>query len=39
MDIKKSLVDPHGVLNWDENAADPCAFSMVNCQQNNVVIL
>ncbi|KAG6426164.1 hypothetical protein SASPL_110382 [Salvia splendens] len=39
MDIKKCLIDPHGVLNWDENAADPCAFSMVNCLQNNVVIL
>ncbi|KAG6429831.1 hypothetical protein SASPL_107885 [Salvia splendens] len=39
MDIKKSLVDPHGVLNWDENAADPCAFSMVNCVQNNAAIL
>ncbi|KAL1551197.1 Protein NSP-INTERACTING KINASE 2 [Salvia divinorum] len=39
MDIKKSLVDPHGVLNWDENAADPCAFTMVGCLQNSVATL
>ncbi|XP_059655601.1 protein NSP-INTERACTING KINASE 2-like [Cornus florida] len=32
MDIKRSLMDPHNVLeNWDENAVDPCSWTMVSC--------
>ncbi|PIN12748.1 Serine/threonine protein kinase [Handroanthus impetiginosus] len=38
MDIKKSLKDPHGVLNWDENAVDPCGWTMVGCSKDNLVI-
>ncbi|KAL3824025.1 hypothetical protein ACJIZ3_020054 [Penstemon smallii] len=38
MDIKKSLNDPHGVLNWDENAVDPCGWTMVGCSHDNLVI-
>ncbi|KAL2484734.1 Protein NSP-INTERACTING KINASE 2 [Abeliophyllum distichum] len=38
MDIKYSLKDPHGVLNWDENAVDPCSWSMVGCSRDNLVI-
>ncbi|XP_057765643.1 protein NSP-INTERACTING KINASE 2 [Salvia miltiorrhiza] len=39
MDIKKSLIDPHGVLNWDENAADPCGWTMVSCFRDSVATL
>ncbi|KAL0446957.1 UNVERIFIED_CONTAM: protein NSP-INTERACTING kinase [Sesamum latifolium] len=38
MDIKKSLDDPHGVLNWDENAVDPCGWTMVGCSKDNLVM-
>ncbi|KAL2234929.1 UNVERIFIED_CONTAM: Protein NSP-INTERACTING KINASE 2 [Sesamum indicum] len=38
MDIKKSLSDPHGVLNWDENSVDPCGWTMVCCSHDNLVI-
>ncbi|KAL0408789.1 UNVERIFIED_CONTAM: protein NSP-INTERACTING kinase [Sesamum radiatum] len=38
MDIKKSLNDPHGVLNWDENAVDPCGWTMVGCSKDNLVM-
>ncbi|KAL2559393.1 Protein NSP-INTERACTING KINASE 2 [Forsythia ovata] len=38
MDIKSSLIDPHGVLNWDENAVDPCSWAMVTCSRDNLVI-
>ncbi|KAL0463675.1 UNVERIFIED_CONTAM: protein NSP-INTERACTING kinase [Sesamum latifolium] len=38
MDIKKSLNDPHGVLNWDENSVDPCGWTMVGCSHDNLVI-
>ncbi|CAA2969987.1 protein NSP-INTERACTING KINASE 2-like [Olea europaea var. sylvestris] len=38
MDIKYSLNDPHGVLNWDVNAVDPCSWSMVGCSRDNLVI-
>ncbi|GFQ01722.1 probable LRR receptor-like serine/threonine-protein kinase at2g23950 [Phtheirospermum japonicum] len=38
IDIQKSLNDPHGVLNWDENAVDPCGWTMVGCSHDNFVI-
>ncbi|GMH01837.1 hypothetical protein Nepgr_003676 [Nepenthes gracilis] len=39
MDIKATLVDPHGVLgNWDRNAVDPCSWAMVTCSPDNLVI-
>ncbi|KAL0296797.1 UNVERIFIED_CONTAM: protein NSP-INTERACTING kinase [Sesamum radiatum] len=38
MDIKKSLNDPHGMLNWDENAVDPCGWTMVGCSKDNLVM-
>lgn len=38
MDIKDVLVDPHGVLNWDRNAVDPCSWSMITCSAEKLVI-
>ncbi|KAH6798655.1 NSP-interacting kinase 2 [Perilla frutescens var. frutescens] len=38
MDIKRSLIDPHGVLSWDENAVDPCGWTMVGCSHDNFVV-
>ncbi|KAL3654351.1 Protein NSP-INTERACTING KINASE 2 [Castilleja foliolosa] len=38
IDIQRSLNDPHGVLNWDENAVDPCGWTMVGCSHDNFVI-
>ncbi|XP_073055068.1 protein NSP-INTERACTING KINASE 2-like isoform X2 [Primulina eburnea] len=38
MDIKKSLIDPHGVLNFDENAVDPCGWTIVGCSHESLVI-
>ncbi|GMH31208.1 hypothetical protein Nepgr_033051 [Nepenthes gracilis] len=39
MDIKASLVDPHGVLdNWDTDAVDPCSWAMVTCSPDTLVI-
>ncbi|GLT63458.1 hypothetical protein SLA2020_360230 [Shorea laevis] len=39
IDIKTFLVDPHGVLsNWDENAVDPCSWTMVTCSLDSQVI-
>ncbi|XP_051148767.1 protein NSP-INTERACTING KINASE 2-like [Andrographis paniculata] len=38
MDIKKSLNDPHGVLQWDQNSVDPCPWTMVACSNDNLVI-
>ncbi|GLT34542.1 hypothetical protein SLA2020_090510 [Shorea laevis] len=39
MDIRGSLVDPHGVLNnWDEHAVDPCSWTMVTCSLENLVV-
>ncbi|KAL6570984.1 Protein NSP-INTERACTING KINASE 2 [Orobanche gracilis] len=38
VDIQKSFNDPHGVLNWDENAVDPCGWTMVGCSHDNFVV-
>ncbi|XP_027096596.2 protein NSP-INTERACTING KINASE 1 [Coffea arabica] len=38
MDIKDLLKDPHGVLNWDRNAVDPCSWSMITCSRDTFVI-
>lgn len=38
MDIKESLNDPHGVLNWDTNAVDPCSWAMITCSHDSFVI-
>ncbi|GER31902.1 leucine-rich repeat receptor-like kinase [Striga asiatica] len=38
IDIQKSLNDLHEVLNWDENAVDPCGWAMVGCSHDNFVI-
>jgi hypothetical protein len=39
MNIKGSLVDPHGILeNWDGDAVDPCSWNMVTCSTENLVI-
>lgn len=38
MGIKESLNDPHGVLNWDTNAVDPCSWSMITCSHDSFVI-
>ncbi|KAA8532801.1 hypothetical protein F0562_033071 [Nyssa sinensis] len=39
MSIKYSLKDPHGVLeNWDEDAVDPCSWTMVTCSPDSLVI-
>ncbi|XP_022888089.1 probable LRR receptor-like serine/threonine-protein kinase At2g23950 isoform X1 [Olea europaea var. sylvestris] len=36
--IRDALNDPHGVLgNWDENSVDPCSWSMITCNSDNVV--
>lgn len=39
MGVKHSLHDPHGVLeNWDEDAVDPCSWTMVTCSPESLVI-
>ncbi|KZV18629.1 protein NSP-INTERACTING KINASE 1 [Dorcoceras hygrometricum] len=38
MDIQKSLIDPHRVLNFDENAVDPCGWTIVGCSHEYLVI-
>ncbi|XP_022891226.1 protein NSP-INTERACTING KINASE 2-like isoform X2 [Olea europaea var. sylvestris] len=39
MEIKSSLIDPRGILNWDVNAVDPCSnWAMVTCSKDNLVI-
>ncbi|CAB4274655.1 unnamed protein product [Prunus armeniaca] len=39
MDIKESMVDPHGVLdNWDDDSVDPCSWTMVTCSPESLVI-
>ncbi|KAG8366514.1 hypothetical protein BUALT_Bualt17G0087900 [Buddleja alternifolia] len=39
MDIKNSLDDPHGVLNWDGNAVDPCGWTMVGCSPHDSLVI
>ncbi|XP_022974391.1 protein NSP-INTERACTING KINASE 1-like isoform X2 [Cucurbita maxima] len=38
MAIKAALKDPHSVLNWDENAVDPCSWTMITCSPHKLVI-
>ncbi|KAI3996653.1 hypothetical protein MKX01_009485 [Papaver californicum] len=39
MSIRRTLNDPHGVLNnWDEDSVDPCGWSMITCSPENLVI-
>ncbi|KAL6532782.1 hypothetical protein OROGR_013742 [Orobanche gracilis] len=36
--IREGLVDSHGALsNWDEDSADPCSWSMITCNPDNLV--
>ncbi|KAL3629758.1 hypothetical protein CASFOL_026980 [Castilleja foliolosa] len=36
--IREGLVDPDGALsNWDEDSADPCSWSMITCNSDNLV--
>lgn len=39
MSIKTLLKDPHNILgNWDDNAVDPCSWTMVTCAPDGSVI-
>nr|GMC66756.1 protein NSP-INTERACTING KINASE 1-like isoform X2 [Ipomoea batatas]GMD41916.1 protein NSP-INTERACTING KINASE 1-like isoform X2 [Ipomoea batatas] len=39
MGIKASLKDPHAVLdNWDEDAVDPCSWTMFTCSAESLVM-
>ncbi|KAL4574602.1 hypothetical protein LXL04_021436 [Taraxacum kok-saghyz] len=38
MNIKNGLEDPHGVLNWDADAVDPCSWTMITCSSDKFVI-
>ncbi|KAJ4888362.1 Protein NSP-INTERACTING KINASE 2 [Raphanus sativus] len=39
VDIKSSLIDPHGVLvNWDSTAVDPCSWNLITCSADNFVL-
>ncbi|MFS7959751.1 putative protein kinase RLK-Pelle-LRR-II family [Helianthus anomalus] len=38
MNIKNGLDDPHGVLNWDADAVDPCSWTMITCSPDKFVI-
>ncbi|KAJ4957705.1 hypothetical protein NE237_024816 [Protea cynaroides] len=39
INIRRALVDPHGVLNnWDEDSVDPCSWAMITCSPENLVI-
>lgn len=39
IDIKHSFKDPHNILeNWDENAVDPCSWTMVTCSPDGLVV-
>ncbi|KAL0283716.1 UNVERIFIED_CONTAM: putative LRR receptor-like serine/threonine-protein kinase [Sesamum angustifolium] len=36
--IRAGLDDPHGALsNWDEDSVDPCSWSMITCNSDNLV--
>ncbi|KAL7097297.1 hypothetical protein ACP275_10G135300 [Erythranthe tilingii] len=36
--IKEGLNDPRGALsNWDEDSVDPCSWSMITCNSDNLV--
>ncbi|KAL2482881.1 putative LRR receptor-like serine/threonine-protein kinase [Forsythia ovata] len=36
--IRYGLNDPHGALsNWDEDSVDPCSWSMITCNSDNLV--
>ncbi|KAG2301616.1 hypothetical protein Bca52824_030267 [Brassica carinata] len=39
IEIKSSLIDPHGVLvNWDNAAVDPCSWNLITCSTDNFVL-
>ncbi|KFK39861.1 hypothetical protein AALP_AA3G298300 [Arabis alpina] len=39
LEIKSSLVDPHGVLmNWDGTLFDPCSWNMIACSPDGSVV-
>ncbi|XP_051142969.1 probable LRR receptor-like serine/threonine-protein kinase At4g30520 [Andrographis paniculata] len=36
--IRQRLDDPHGALaNWDQDSVDPCSWSMITCNSDNLV--
>ncbi|KAK4415136.1 putative LRR receptor-like serine/threonine-protein kinase [Sesamum alatum] len=36
--VREGLDDPHGALsNWDEDSVDPCSWSMITCNSDNLV--
>ncbi|KAK4392682.1 putative LRR receptor-like serine/threonine-protein kinase [Sesamum angolense] len=36
--VREALDDPHGALsNWDEDSVDPCSWSMITCNSDNLV--
>ncbi|KAK6136267.1 hypothetical protein DH2020_029998 [Rehmannia glutinosa] len=36
--VRENLDDPHGALsNWDEDSVDPCSWSMITCNSDNLV--
>ncbi|KAK6156669.1 hypothetical protein DH2020_010917 [Rehmannia glutinosa] len=36
--VRENLNDPHGALsNWDEDSVDPCSWSMITCNSDNLV--
>ncbi|KAL8497536.1 hypothetical protein ACS0TY_021024 [Phlomoides rotata] len=36
--IRAGFNDPHGALsNWDEDSVDPCSWSMITCNSDNLV--
>ncbi|CAN4121964.1 unnamed protein product [Withania somnifera] len=37
MEIKNSLHDPLGVLNWDESSVDPCSWNLITCSNDKYV--
>lgn len=38
INIKSGLSDPHNIMeNWDGTSVDPCSWSMVNCNTDNLV--
>ncbi|KAJ0237938.1 Leucine-rich repeat-containing protein [Hirschfeldia incana] len=39
IEIKNSLIDPHGVLvNWDNAAVDPCSWDLITCSPDGFVL-
>ncbi|XP_013727545.1 protein NSP-INTERACTING KINASE 2-like isoform X2 [Brassica napus] len=39
IEIKSSLIDPHGVLvNWDNAAVNPCSWDLITCSPDGFVV-